>query len=87
LAAQTLTLTSTTPAAVIYCTTNGTAPTTASTKYLAPIKISATTTLKAIAIATGFSSSSVTTGVYTITLAAGSPTVGAAPVSDSPSIP
>jgi hypothetical protein len=73
--AQSVTITSTTSGATIYYTTDGSTPTTASTKYTAPVTISTTTTLKAIATATGLANSSVTSGVYTIQSAtAASPT-------------
>lgn len=42
----TVTLTASEPASVIYYTTDGSAPTTFSTKYSAPVRIEATTTLK-----------------------------------------
>ena len=64
--AQQVSITDTTPSAVIYYTIDGTPPTTSSTRYTAPITISKTTTLKAIAVATGYLNSSVATAVYTI---------------------
>ena len=64
--AQTVTLTDTTPGAVIYYTINGTMPTTASTQYSAPLQISATTTIAAIAAASGYTNSGVTSATYTI---------------------
>ena len=64
--AQTVTLSDKTPGAVMYYTTNGTTPTTSSTKYTGPITISATSTLKAIASAPGVQNSAVASGLYTI---------------------
>lgn len=49
----------------IYYTTNGDDPTTSSTKYTAPIDITTTTTLKAIAVKDG-KTSSVATATYTL---------------------
>ena len=68
--APTLTLASATPGASIFFTTNGTTPTTSSTKYTAPFKVAATETIKAIATASGFTTSAVVSGVYTINASA-----------------
>jgi hypothetical protein len=64
--AQTVTLSDTTPNAKIYYTTNGTTPTTSSALYTESITVSATETVKAIAIATGTSQSPVASAAYTI---------------------
>jgi hypothetical protein len=58
--------------AVLHYTTDGTTPTAASTQYTGPITVSATTIIKAIAVGpAGFSTSPVTTGVFTISAAGG----------------
>lgn len=49
-----VTITDSTPGAVIYYTTNGSVPTPTSTKYTTSFAVSATTTVNAIAVATGF---------------------------------
>jgi len=72
-AAQSVTLTDATAGAVIYYTTNGTAPTTASTKYSGAIAVSATETIKAIAVATGYAASAVASASYTIVPMAAAP--------------
>lgn len=56
--------------AVIYYTTDGWTPTTASTRYIGPITISSTTTFQAVAVAPNCSRSLVTTAVYTLPAAA-----------------
>src|SRR5262249_56182399 len=66
-AAQSVTISDSTSGATIYYTIDGSTPTTSSTRYTAPVSISSTTTLKAIATATGFSTSAVGTAVFTIT--------------------
>jgi hypothetical protein len=65
--AQSVTISDSTPGATIYYTTNGTTPTTSSAKYSSALIISLTQTIKAIAVANGYSSSAVATGAYTIT--------------------
>ena len=70
-AAQTVTLSSTTSGATIRYTTDGSAPSeTAGTVYSAPFAISGTTTVKAMAYASGLTDSSVATAIYTILAAA-----------------
>ena len=66
--AQNVSLAGKTSGAVIYYTTNGTAPTTASPVYQGPILVSVSTTIKAIDAAPGFNNSSVSSGAYSITL-------------------
>jgi hypothetical protein len=55
-----------TAGATIYYTTDGSTPTTSSTVYTAPFRVSATTTVKAIAVGGGFSASAVGSATYTI---------------------
>lgn len=59
-------LSTSTPGATIYYTTNGTTPTTGSTVYSAPIALTTTTTIKVLATAGGFTNSDITTDVFTI---------------------
>jgi GH18 family chitinase len=68
--AQTVTITDSTAGNSIYYTTNGSTPTTASTKYTAAFTVSSSETVKAIAVAAGFSNSGVATATYTINLPA-----------------
>ena len=65
---QTVTLTATDnyPGTSIYFTTNGSTPTSASTRYSAPISIATTTTLKFVAIDAAGNSSAIGTQTYTI---------------------
>lgn len=65
---QTVSITSTDFGATIYYTTNGTTPTTSSTPYTGPIGVSASETIKAIAVL-GAASSPVSTATYTINAA------------------
>lgn len=53
-------------AAIYYCTTVGCSPNQTSTPYTGAITLSSTTTITAIAVATGYSNSPLTTGTYTL---------------------
>jgi len=64
-AAQLVTISDATPSTVIYYTTDGSAPTSSSTKYTAPITVSSPETINAIAILSS-ASSSVATESYTL---------------------
>jgi Chitobiase/beta-hexosaminidase C-terminal domain/PQQ-like domain len=59
----TVTLSDTTAGAVIHCTINGTTPT-ATSPVCTTVTITSTTTLKAIAVASGFNNSAVASGTY-----------------------
>jgi Legume lectin domain/Chitobiase/beta-hexosaminidase C-terminal domain/Fn3 associated len=61
-----ITMTDSTPNSSIYYTTNGTTPTTSSTKYSGPINVTASQTIKAIAAATGYTPSTVTSETYNL---------------------
>lgn len=62
---QTVTMTTATSGAAIYYTTDGTTPSSNSTRYTEPITVTTTTTFRAIAILDGISSA-VTTATFTI---------------------
>ena len=49
-----------------YYTTNGTTPTTSSSQYISPIGVADDTTLEAIAVESGYETSAVASGKYTI---------------------
>jgi glucosylceramidase len=61
-----ITLSDVTANSTIYYTADGTIPTSSSAMYTGPIAISATTTVKAIATASGYSSSAVASAAYTV---------------------
>jgi hypothetical protein len=69
---QTITISDATSGATIYYTTNGTAPTSSSTKYTGPITVGVTETINAIATpsntAINFVNSAVASATYTINL-------------------
>jgi uncharacterized protein (TIGR02145 family) len=64
--AQSVTLSSTS-GAIIYYTVDGSAPTTSSTLYSGAISVGSTETVKAIAVKSGMTSSTVSSAAYTIT--------------------
>jgi len=64
--AQTVTISDSTSGASIYYTTNGTTPTTSSTKYTAPISVASSETVEAIGAESGDTTSAVGTAGYTI---------------------
>ena len=81
--AQTVSLSTTTPSAIIYYTTNGQAPTTTSSVYSAPITVSSTTTIKAFATKANFSDSPAASATYTINGQVATPTASVTPGSYS----
>jgi hypothetical protein len=66
---QSLTLSTSTPGAIIYYTLDGTNPASSSSIYSAPITLTATTTVKAYAALPGYANSPIVTGVYTFVTA------------------
>jgi galactose oxidase-like protein/chitobiase/beta-hexosaminidase-like protein/Big-like domain-containing protein/Kelch motif protein len=81
--AQTVHLSDTTTGATIYYTLDMTTPTTSSSVYndMSPIQVTANTTIKAMAAASGFANSAVATGAYVIqpVTPAATPTFNPAP--------
>lgn len=71
---QSVALSSLTSGAKIYYTTNGSTPTSGSTLYSAPITVSVSETIKAIAITSGTHNSAVASAAYVINGAVATPT-------------
>ena len=71
-------LSSTTPSAAIYFTIDGSTPSTDSSLYTTPITVATTTTINAIAIASGYLQSTVSTATYTIASQTAPPSVSPA---------
>ena len=79
-AAQSVTLSDSISGAAIYYTADGTTPTASSKLYSAAISVSSTTTINAIAAASGYNNSAMASATYTINLpAAATPTFSPAP--------
>jgi hypothetical protein len=72
---QTVTLSDPTPGAAIHYTTDGSTPTTASPVYSGPLSVTTTTTIKAMAAASGMANSSVASATYTIMQQVATPTL------------
>lgn len=66
--AQSVTISDSTPNATIFYTTDGTTPTTSSSQYSAPISVSQTEAIQAIATAPGYPTSAVASATYIINL-------------------
>ena len=66
--AQSVSILCATDGATIYYTIDGTEPTTSSTEYSAPITVSETTTIKAMAVKSGMTNSETATATYTINI-------------------
>ena len=64
--AQTLTMTDSTPGAILYYTTDGSAPSTSSAIYSQPLSIAASSTVKAVAYSPGPTASAVASATYSI---------------------
>lgn len=64
--ATTISIADTTPSSSIFYTTDGSTPTPSSTHYTGTFSISATTTVKAIATASGMTNSAVASNIYTL---------------------
>ncbi|MGA2537770.1 MAG: chitobiase/beta-hexosaminidase C-terminal domain-containing protein [Terracidiphilus sp.] len=64
--AQSVTLSDATTGATIYYTTNGSAPTTSSAQYSGAISVATSTVINAVAVASGYSQSSLVTASYKI---------------------
>jgi len=62
--AQTLSISDTTSGASIYYTIDGTAPNSSSTLYSGPLTLTATETIEAIAVANGYSRSTINSATY-----------------------
>lgn len=71
--AQTVALSTAIAGATIYYTTNGVDPTTSSSVYSATLTVSATATIKAMAVVSGYSNSAIASATYTINGSVGKP--------------
>ena len=71
---QSAILSDATPGAIMYYTMDGSAPTASSYQYVTPIPVASTMTVNAIAVASGYTTSAITSAAYTVTLPTAVPT-------------
>src|SRR5579862_328050 len=76
---QLVAISDSTPGATIYFTTDGSMPTTSSLVYTNPISVSSSSTIRAMAAATGYNNSFVASGAYIIQPPAATPSFSPAP--------
>jgi len=69
--AVSVSITDATPGAAIYYTTDGSTPSTSSAVYGGPISVSSSKTVKAIAVANGYTNSLVVSTAYTVSIVSG----------------
>jgi len=70
---QSVAISDTTPSAIVFYTTNGSAPSPSSIQYAGPIQVSATETLRAMAVAPGHADSAIASATYSVNLTAATP--------------
>lgn len=85
--AQSVRLSESTPGATIYYTTDDSAPTAASAVYGGPIKVDVSETLRAVAVKSGYSNSSVVSASYGIAATANYAVCGNSSILTGPSSP
>ena len=73
--AQSVAITDSTPGATIYYTTNGTAPTSASSVYSGPITVAVTETVAAIAVSNSTAQSAIASAAYSINISGTTPVI------------